>query len=70
MSPALVITAAYDSLRTEGEKYAIMMAQAGVEVKVKRFLNSKHGFVVNCQQKFEEGQNLIIRTLKEGFYNI
>ncbi|WP_315073725.1 hypothetical protein [uncultured Clostridium sp.] len=47
-----------------------MMAQAGVEVKVKRFLNSKHGVIVNCQQEFEEGQNLIIRTLKEGFYNL
>lgn len=70
LPPALVITAAYDSLRAEAEKYAMMMAQAGVEVKVKRFLNSKHGFVVNCQQEFEEGQSLIIRTLKEGFYNV
>lgn len=70
LPPALVITAAYDSLRAEAEKYAIMMAQAGVEVKVKRFLNSKHGFVVNCQQEFEEGQNLIIKTLKQGFYNL
>lgn len=70
LPPALVITAAYDSLRAEGEKYALMMAQAGVEVKVKRFLNSKHGFVVNCQQEFEEGQNLIIKTLKQGFYNL
>lgn len=70
LPPALVITAAHDSLRAEAEKYAIMMAQAGVEVKVKRFLNSKHGFVVNCQQEFEEGQNLIIKTLKQGFYNL
>jgi acetyl esterase len=67
---ALVITAAYDSLRAEAEKYALMMAQSGVEVKVKRFLNSKHGFVVNCQQEFEEGQKLIIKTLKQEFYDI
>ena len=70
LPPALIITAAYDSLRAEAEKYAMMMAQAGVEVKVKRFLNSKHGFVVNCQQEFEEGQRLIIRTIKEGFFNV
>lgn len=67
---ALIITAAYDSLRAEAEKYALMMAQAGVEVKVKRFLNSKHGFVINCQQEFEEGQKLIIKTLKQEFYDI
>lgn len=70
LPPTLVITAAYDSLRAEAEKYALMMAQAGVEVKVKRFLNSKHGFVVNCQEEFEEGQSLIIKTIKQEFHNV
>ncbi|MBW9171562.1 alpha/beta hydrolase [Clostridium estertheticum] len=69
LPPALVITAAYDSLRTEAEKYVMIMVEAGVEVKIKRFLNSKHGFIVNCQQEFEEAQRLIIKTLKQGFYN-
>jgi acetyl esterase len=67
---ALVITAGNDDLKAEAEKYAIMMVEAGVEVKVKRFLNSNHGFTVNCLQEFEEAQSLIIKTLKQGFYNI
>lgn len=70
LPPALVITAGHDSLKAEAEKYAMMMVQAGVEVKIKSFLNSKHGFAINCQQEFEEAQNLIIKTLKQGFYNI
>lgn len=67
---ALVITAEKDSLRFEAEKYAMMMVEAGVEVKAKRFLNSKHGFVINCQGEFEEGQKLIIDTLRQAFYNV
>lgn len=69
LPPALIITAGKDDLKAEAEKYAMMMVQAGVEVKIRSFLDSKHGFTINCQQEFEEAQSLIIRTLKEEFYN-
>lgn len=68
LPPALIITAGKDSLRVEAEKYAMMLIEAGVEVKVKRFLNSSHGFVTHCQQEAEEAQKLIIRTLSHAFY--
>ncbi|OBR95519.1 carboxylesterase NlhH [Clostridium ragsdalei P11] len=67
LPPALVITAGKDCFRFEGEKYAMMMVEVGTEVKIKRFLNSKHGFVENCREEFKEAQKLIIETLSQSF---
>jgi acetyl esterase len=67
LPPALVITAGKDCLRYEADKYAMMMVEAGVEVKLKRFLNSNHGFTVNCNGEFVEAQNMIVDTLRETF---
>jgi acetyl esterase len=68
LPPALVITAGKDCFHVEAEKYAMMMVEAGVEVKIKRFLNSQHGFTINCNQEFEEANKLIINTLRQKFY--
>lgn len=67
LPPALVITAGLDCLRFEGGKYASMLAQAGVEVRVKRFLKSNHGFTVYCVQEYAEAQKLIADTLEQAF---
>lgn len=69
LPPALFITAGLDFLCAEEEKYAGMLVDAGVEVKLKRFLNSHHGFTENCQEEYEESQKLIINTLGQAFYN-
>ena len=69
LPPALFITAGLDFLCAEEEKYAGMLLEAGVEVKLKRFLNSHHGFTENCQEEYEESQKLIINTLGQTFYN-
>lgn len=69
LPPALVITAGLDFLCEEEEKYAAMLVNAGVEVKLKRFLNSHHGFTENCQEEYQESQKLILDTLGQTFYN-
>lgn len=70
LPPALIITADKDCLRFEADKYTKMMVEAGVEVKMKRYLNSHHGFTVNCVEEYAEAQKLIVDTLSQLFNQI
>ncbi|MDP3176507.1 MAG: alpha/beta hydrolase [Spirochaetaceae bacterium] len=69
---ALIATAECDSLRDEGEKYAKMLGEAGVEVLYRNFAGCKHGFshtVPAPQEAVDELWSTIYAKLKEAFRN-
>jgi acetyl esterase len=67
LPPALIITAGKDCLRDEAEKYAMMLVRAGVEVRMRCFLESDHGFIVHGLAEHREARELIISALEEAF---
>lgn len=45
------------------EDYGKRLVEAGTEVTIKRFLNSRHGFTVRMVDEWQEAQELIIREI-------
>ena len=68
LPPAVILTCERDSLRTEGEVYAGMLARAGVELHFMRFPGAIHGFTVFPGPLRAQGQAFLFKTLIKIFH--
>ena len=67
LPPALIVTAEYDPLRDEGERYGRKLAESGVEVTMKRYAGMIHLFYA-MTDLFDDGHDvydLIRRALRK-----
>ena len=69
LPPAVILTCERDSLRTEGEVYAGMLARAGVELHFMRFPGAIHGFTVFPGPLRAQGQQFLFRFMAEIYQN-
>jgi acetyl esterase len=69
LPPALIITAEYDVLRDEGERYGERLAEAGVLTKVSRYDGMNHGFfqMYGIVDKAKQALEECATWLKERF---
>lgn len=62
---AVVNTAETDILCSEGERYALMLAQSGVEVTLKRWPGSGHGFITYFNGQYDEAISSMEKAMRE-----
>ncbi|SRR5579875_113411 len=69
LPPALIITAEYDVLRDEGERYGQRLAEAGVPTRVTRYDGMHHGFfqMYGLVDKAKQALEEVAAWLKERF---
>ncbi|MGI6029102.1 MAG: alpha/beta hydrolase fold domain-containing protein [Candidatus Heteroscillospira sp.] len=61
--PTLIISAGKCGFRFDNESLGLRLAALGVEVTMRRFVNSRHGFTVRLVDEWEAAQQLVIDTI-------
>ncbi|MBQ7991751.1 MAG: alpha/beta hydrolase [Solobacterium sp.] len=59
LMPTDIITAGQDNLKPEAERYYELLQTAGVETTYRCFENSRHGFLVNLYDEWQEGEDYV-----------
>lgn len=58
-----VITAGKDALKSEAHLFAQKLIDNNVKTTIRCFKDSRHGFMVNCKDEWEEAQQLVVNGI-------
>jgi len=67
LPPALMILAGRDGLRFEAQRYAAMLIAAGVDISVRTFAESDHGFTITGHDAWRRAREAIFAWLGDNF---
>ena len=62
-APALMLIAGKDCLRFEAQRYAARLIEAGVDIDVRTFAESDHGFTITAHDEWERAREVIFAWL-------
>ena len=67
LPPTDIMTAGKDNLLDEGRKYYERLKEAGIETTYTCFENSRHGFLINLYDQWQEGEEFTVRRILHHF---
>lgn len=63
--PADIVTAGLDNLMPEGKAYYDLLKKAGVPATYRCFEKSRHGFLVNLYDEWQEGESYVTELIRK-----
>ena len=65
LPPTDILTCRLDNLMEEGEAYAKKLADAGIPTTLRRFENSRHGFLINLMDEWQAGEDYVVSLMEK-----
>ena len=69
LPPTDILTCRMDNLCEEGEAYARKLAEANIAVTLRRFENSRHGFLINLMDEWKDGEDYVVSLIENHLKN-
>lgn len=65
LPPTDILTCRMDNLMEEGEAYAKKLTEAGIPTTLRRFEKSRHGFLVNLMDEWQDGEDYVVSLIEK-----
>ena len=67
LPPTDILTCRMDNLMEEGEAYAKKLMEAGIPTTLRRFEKSRHGFLVNLMDEWQDGEDYVVSLIERSW---
>lgn len=65
LPPTDILTCRMDNLMEEGEAYAKKLKDTGIPTTLRRFEQSRHGFLVNLMDEWQDGEDYVVSLIEK-----